>query len=1107
MPRWYCPQCKREFGSTHHFTSHHSGRNNAKCKQLYELDRQVRPNGRYDPNRKNQLWPNPVLQQPEPASPRHDGALDNSNNDNMDEDGNSNVMLDDDEPMDVDHSGHTDDEEEEDYDVMPDMSPDAESDSEDEEEDDKAPPLPQMDPLLPPKSQTTNNLRFQFRQYVATAKKDFVFLPPEIEAAMELMSILDKEGAPLSAYDKILEWHLTHLDYQQRITKDKLLKKLRDRYNMKDTKAYELPVTLPSSGVKLKVPCHNFEVMLRDLLTDPQIRDDDYLFFGDDPTNPMPPDSEWNEIRDVNTGLAYRETYKKLIQPNPVAPSGRTKVLCPVVLYMDGCVTGTFENLSLEILKFTLGIFRGSSRIRKGFWRNLGAVPTYEKAKAGAREYIQGSSHAEAADYLTDSDSEDDEEQYGELKGDSGNCKAKSGKNNPRPDGVYRPFDVTHYIDDDAENEGDYDEDYDAIFDPQMPEIDAQDLHYILNAILGSYKVVQGTDGIEWDLFYKGTLYRLLFIPFVAYVKGDSVEADKHCGKYGSRTRYIKQLCRFCCCPNAETDQAYVDHEPKTQTMMCELVRDKDTDTLKLLSQNYIWNAWYDIRFGLHNDHGIHGATPLDATHYIQLGTYKYDREMLFQQTGHGKLGDAFNICCTHMGWLFQRQSDKRYPRTKFTSGIIKGKLMAHEHTGLILVMAAAMRSTKGRNILLNETWGKQADFFPEQSWIEDWLLMLETHLQQEAWMKCSSLPVQQVKRHKMKVKEVMNMTKIVGKRQKGMQFRTFNFHAAKHLAEQILHFGVPEYANTKSDEEHHKGDKKATGRTQKRPKTFDFQSLERIDDIRVIEMGMAEYNQGLRRWNYFERVWHDEGLTLAESAKREPDLTGVKATFWYEEAENDAESCWKYTLHTQMANKRKYKFQPQVLSAIKDVGNEVSDYLEEIKVHSELQVPNEDKSWQTYRASPHFMGKPWYDWAMLCVRDNVNHPDAVMPGHIRAFIDLRDLPQDNLSGYKPSIYMIVETVKRNADPEETNFTSQLFEPYLKKRARVKGTNRWAKAVEIICLDKLEGPACVIPDLDNKHESAFIRVLPWHEWAELFGAWLDYEHTQEFDEPQSLTQR
>ena len=354
-------------------------------------------------------------------------------------------------------------------------------------------PAPRKDEMDP-----NTTIREQFIRYVASAQQNYVHLPPEVVAGVELMSILNKEGAPLTAYDKIMEWHAANLATgHHKVTKDNLMSRLRERYHMKDTQPYPVKTVLPHSKVVLNVPCHDAGAMLRDLLTDPRIMEEDYLFFNDNPECPPPPDHEWNDLCDINTGLAYRETYNQLIRPKPRSDSGRTKVLIPVIPYMDACVTGETMNLSLEILKITLGIFNRKARNKGSHWRNLGAVPTYDNAKSAARETIQQSTHNDAQNYLTDSDSDDDSENSGPFLPE---------------------FEVYDYINGEEVDTEDFEEALDALCDPQIPQTKAQDLHTILHTILASYKRLQDSGGIEWDVAFKDRMWCLLLIPFVPFV-------------------------------------------------------------------------------------------------------------------------------------------------------------------------------------------------------------------------------------------------------------------------------------------------------------------------------------------------------------------------------------------------------------------------------------------------------------------------------------------------------------------------------------------------------------------------------------------------------------
>ena len=89
--------------------------------------------------------------------------------------------------------------------------------------------------------------------------------------------------------------------------------------------------------------------------------------------------------------------------------------------------------------------------------------------------------------------------------------------------------------------------------------------------------------------------------------------------------------------------------------MIQQLIDDKDQEGLQALSQHSIENAWYKIRFGKHNDHGIHGACLAEVLHWIQLGQFKYIREMFFMQTGDKtNLATEINVVSQTIGILLQ---------------------------------------------------------------------------------------------------------------------------------------------------------------------------------------------------------------------------------------------------------------------------------------------------------------------------------------------------------------------------------------------------------------------------------------------------------------------
>ena len=124
-------------------------------------------------------------------------------------------------------------------------------------------------------------------------------------------------------------------------------------------------MTLPRSGARVNVIYHDAKAAVVSLLTDPWFADDDWLHFGDNPLQPPPKDLDY--LADINTGLAYTKTYEKLI-----TKPGK-QMLVPIIMYIDGAVTGQFDKLQLNALKFTLSILkRNKAREKEYAWRTLG---------------------------------------------------------------------------------------------------------------------------------------------------------------------------------------------------------------------------------------------------------------------------------------------------------------------------------------------------------------------------------------------------------------------------------------------------------------------------------------------------------------------------------------------------------------------------------------------------------------------------------------------------------------------------------------------------------------------------------------------------------------
>ena len=121
-------------------------------------------------------------------------------------------------------------------------------------------------------------------------------------------------------------------------------------------------------------------------------------------------------------------------------------------------------------------------------------------------------------------------------------------------------------------------------------------------------------------------------------------------------------------------------------------------------NRSTIQNASYLLRFGLHNNQGVHGGTPLEMLHAILLGNFLYLQNCFFEQTGSStQLGDRIDELCIQYGELYAQQSDRDLPKTKFSGGIRKGKLQAKEYTGILLVLLTAIQCRAGQDLLTDE--------------------------------------------------------------------------------------------------------------------------------------------------------------------------------------------------------------------------------------------------------------------------------------------------------------------------------------------------------------------------------------------------------------------
>lgn len=921
----------------------------------------------------------------------------------------------------------------------------------------------------------------EFRAFCEGHDDKFLDLTREEEASIRLMDILKRKKAPLNAFAEVLEWHLkesneikqheTLKDTEKYHHRNTLLKKLIPRYNLQGLMPKLKKLKLPSSKVVAQIPYRSAKDCIVSLLTDPRFQDEDYLFWGDDPLG-KPPEVV-THLKDLNTGDAFLKSHEKMItKPN--------QVLVAVPMYIDGATTGQFSDLPITSLKISLGIHKRETRDKPWAWRELGWVPQTRKAKARGKKLLKESQHLDGRDFEmedgegdvdSDLDSEDDGMEVEEL--------------------------------DDNE-----DEDTDAA---------PQDFHTILAFILESFVELQRT-GFFFDLVYKGKMHKNVeIVLFVPYVKCDTEEGDLLCGKYLCRTKHVKHVCRYCHCPMNESDDPLARHKMKTQPDIQNLVQRGQIHKLKAISQQYIKNAWYKVTFHKANRSGIHGACPSEMLHALLLGIFKYLRDTFFRYMGESsKLADDINGLATKYGKILSRQSDRNFPITSFTKGIAKGKLMATHYRGVILVIAAVLRSTLGRELLLKRKK------FGKKEGLQDWTILVELLLEWEAYLCKKEMRKDHVKKLDKKHRYIMYILKNVARRTKGMGMKLMKFHAITHMVHDMLLYGIPYEFDTGSNESHHKPSKHAAKLTQRKEETFNFQTATRLTEFLCIELAIEEVQRRIAVWEYFDYAEENGESKSQEDSDKEVydgDLGGSDGETeehhgdsGVQHGDQPADEVEIYTGGTRLriyydeerGNLPTFKILGRSKSKVGVVWpNELCEFMNQLQDKvipyipwKELQVltmhQRDDVIWHGH---PNYRGTGlWTDWALVDWG-----LEGVIPCRIWCFLKLLRMPigAESLEhgGVKlrDGVFAVVECSQYSEEVDAV-VESDLFTPLtLELGEEIEKGETPTRQFYLADVEAFHGPCSVIPDIGG-HPSSYFLVKNRLEWSKEFIVWLNQPH-------------
>ena len=621
----------------------------------------------------------------------------------------------------------------------------------------------------------------------------------------------------------------------------------------------------------------------------------------------------------------------------------------------------------------------------------------------------------------------------------------------------------------------------------------------MLECLLASFVEVQNK-GFMWDLRYKGKTYKdVEFVPFVIFIKCDTDEADVLCGSYKSRTKGVAQLCRYCTCPTEASDHIRASYPQKTTTMIQSLVNAGDFNGLKQMSQQVIQNAWYKVRFspgaGQQTTVGVHGSCPSEMLHALLFGVFKYTRVFFFEQIGpYSKLADDVDALAQQVGDRFARQSERDMPDCHFDAGIRKGKLMAKEFRGILLVIAVVLRTDEGSNLLKNN---KRFD----DKHIRYWVLLIEMLLEWEAFLNEEQMHYMHVLRLQRKNRFIMYLIKKVADRSEGMGWKLMKFHVIIHMYLDIWLYGVPLEVDTGSNESGHKLTKVAARLTQKNAETFDLQTLTRLDEFHLMDLSFAELNEGRKIWEYYVRK--ADPLPKPPPPPPKP-MTGGDVIWVREDPKKEGQ-------HQYFKGTGKESREPCAVAWDDELLRFLYVLQTKLKIRK-LQIrTTHTRNSQIFRGSPDYRQKPWRDWAMIDWGENQ------YPGHIWCFV-IVDSVQDS-AGEDDCVhhgdikvvngtYAVIECAYPDQRRSE-QIKSDLFLPMVKDVAQTDDGDRpWRRKFALADVDAIMQPLMVIPNIGGKKKLEFFVVRQRQEWVDVFKKWLDADHEKDIigpEEPARIT--
>ena len=588
-----------------------------------------------------------------------------------------------------------------------------------------------------------------------------------------------------------------------------------------------------------------------------------------------------------------------------------------------------------------------------------------------------------------------------------------------------------------------------------------KNLHSALRCALSSLrKACEQKVGYVWsNLPWNNKLWSVRMKFAIAFVIGDTELHDKLCGHYGCRTKTVAQICRHCNCP---TKFCNIPREAldttKVHLWTPQKLKEKFDDPVvcnKDISHYDVNNAFYDIDFGV-NKHNIHLATPGEKLHMHQLGSAKRAVEtfitVFLDGITRGKTTTIAKIeaIARYYGHSIPRQSDRDFPRTRFSESMNTSRKEGNHFAGMIFTQMLSLVCSEGRKLLISGGISEKA--------ITERIYALELVLGMEEFLKYSGTRKQINQTEKMFV-HFVNILNTTLKRVEGAGNLLIKIHMLLHYAEYIRLFGPPSGFDSAPSESNHKTEVKAPAkRTQLNKATLIKQTCDRHLEYRRIDR------------------LHREFPMFKEKPKQKPGPDGLAAGSRFTLGKGDEGPFMKWV---NSKNKKVPPVPPEVLQFICDEVLQTVEPVRSIEGFTEHHRydPGYDQKY-FFRAHPCYRSEigqtsnVWYDWAIFDVRIG-NKPRQKYPCRIMCFLSLKGpFTGAEVRGFElkdKGLYAVVQAfLDRDCGTQVNAFVK-------------KGVLR--SGLYLFPCNSIHGEVAVVP---NKGTNEYFVLANRNEWLESF---------------------